>query len=82
MIGEKILRYRAPIGIVLLAISAYMAYAASHITIATRFVDFFPRNHRNVLRPPAGKRSGPSTILIAPEGLPQWRMLPPGHRLD
>jgi predicted RND superfamily exporter protein len=49
VIGEKILRYRAPIGIVLLAISAYMAYAASHITIATRFVDFFPRNHRNVL---------------------------------
>ncbi len=49
MIGEKILRYRAPIGIVLLAISAYMAYAAAHITIATRFVDFFPRTHPNVL---------------------------------
>jgi predicted RND superfamily exporter protein len=49
VIGEKILKYRAPIGIVLLAISAYMAYAAAHITIATRFVDFFPRSHPNVL---------------------------------
>ncbi len=48
MIGEKILKYRLPIGAVLLAISAWMGYCASHVTVATQFVDFFPRNHPNV----------------------------------
>ncbi len=45
MIGDKILRYRAPIGIALLAITAYFAYGISKLTIGTSFVDFFPRNH-------------------------------------
>src|SRR5271168_162376 len=45
MIGDKILKYRAPIGILLLAITAYFAYGISKLTIGTSFVDFFPRNH-------------------------------------
>lgn len=45
MIGEFILRHRAAIGIALLAISAFMGYCASQVTIATSFVDFFPRHH-------------------------------------
>ena len=45
MIGDKILKYRAPIGIVLLAITAYFGYGISKLTIGTSFVDFFPRNH-------------------------------------
>ncbi len=48
MIGRTVLRYRLPIGIVLLAFTGYMAYCATHVIIATRFVDFFPRNHPNV----------------------------------
>jgi len=48
MIGDKILKYRAPIGVVLLAISAWMGYCASRVTVATSFVDFFPRSHPNV----------------------------------
>jgi predicted RND superfamily exporter protein len=45
LIGDKILKYRAPIGILLLAITAYFGYGISKITIGTSFVDFFPRNH-------------------------------------
>ncbi len=45
MIGEIILKHRLSIGIVLLAFSAFMGYEASRVTIATSFVDFFPRNH-------------------------------------
>jgi uncharacterized protein len=45
MIGDKILKYRAPIGILLLAVTAYFGYGISKLTIGTSFVDFFPRNH-------------------------------------
>jgi hypothetical protein len=45
LIGDKILKYRAPIGIVLLAITAYFGYGISKLTIGTSCVDFFPRNH-------------------------------------
>ncbi|MGA8570719.1 MAG: MMPL family transporter [Candidatus Binataceae bacterium] len=45
MIGDKILKYRAPIGILLLAITAYFGYGISKLAIGTSFVDFFPRNH-------------------------------------
>ena len=44
-IAEAILKYRAPIGILLLAVTAYFAYGVSKLTIGTSFVDFFPRNH-------------------------------------
>ncbi len=48
MIGEKILRYRLSLGLVLLGFSGLMTYYACRMTIATRFVDFFPRHHPNV----------------------------------
>lgn len=45
MLGRFILRYRAPIGIILLLITGVFGYYASKLTIGTSFVDFFPRNH-------------------------------------
>ncbi len=47
-LGAMILRFRGLIVLVLGAISLFMAYGASRIQVATRFVDFFPRSHRNV----------------------------------
>ncbi len=44
-LGKLILEWRRPIAAVLLAITAFMAYHARDITIATRFVDLFPTNH-------------------------------------
>jgi len=48
-IGELILRFRAVIGTVLIAATLFMALAASRVDISTRFIDFFPADHRNVL---------------------------------
>ena len=48
MIGKIVLRHRALIGIILLAITAYAGYETSHLKIGTSFVEFFPRNHPNV----------------------------------
>ena len=39
LIGDKILKYRAPIGILLMAITAYFGYGISKLTIGTSFVD-------------------------------------------
>jgi predicted RND superfamily exporter protein len=44
-LGTVILQWRRPIAVVLLAITVYMAYQATHIQIATRFVDLFPAAH-------------------------------------
>lgn len=45
MIGSIILRYRAPIGLMLLLITGWFGYQASKLTIGTSFVDFFPKHH-------------------------------------
>ncbi len=45
MMGRFILRFRAPIGILLLLITAVFGYYASKMTIGTSFTDFFPRDH-------------------------------------
>jgi uncharacterized protein len=45
VIGKFVLRYRAVIGIILLAITAYAGYETSRLRIGTSFVNFFPRNH-------------------------------------
>ena len=45
MIGEKIIRYRLPIGIALILITGLWGYYVSKVTIATSFVDFFPKTH-------------------------------------
>jgi uncharacterized protein len=48
-IGKLILRFRAPIGILLVAITIFMGYWATRVQIGTRFVDFFPSYHHYVL---------------------------------
>lgn len=44
-IGRIILRFRAPIGILLTLVTLFMIYASSRLNIGTRFVDFFPSYH-------------------------------------
>jgi len=44
-LGKTVLRFRAVIGAVLLLITAFMAYWATHVKIATSFVGLFPENH-------------------------------------
>jgi predicted RND superfamily exporter protein len=44
-LGKIVLEWRRPIAAILLLITAFMAYEATHITIATRFIDLFPANH-------------------------------------
>jgi predicted RND superfamily exporter protein len=47
--GAFIVRNRAPVGGVLIAITLFMAFWAAHVPIATRFEDLFPAGHPNVL---------------------------------
>jgi predicted RND superfamily exporter protein len=47
-VGEFVLRHRAIIGITLLAITAFMAFWASRVRIATKFENFFPAEHPDV----------------------------------
>ncbi len=44
-IGKYIIRYRAPIGILLIVITAFMAYWAAHAQVGTQFNNFFPAGH-------------------------------------
>lgn len=63
-LAEAILRYRLAVGLALLAATAFMAYGAAKVVIATRFVDFFPRAHRNVLLNQEWAGYGGSNILV------------------
>lgn len=64
-IGAITLRFRLPVGIILLAISAVMGYYATKVQIATRFDDFFPRYHPNVLLYEKYQRfGGAQTVVI------------------
>jgi predicted RND superfamily exporter protein len=47
-IGDFVIRFRAIIGSILLAISAVAIYYCSQVTIRTNFDDFFPSYHPNV----------------------------------
>jgi predicted RND superfamily exporter protein len=47
--GKIVLRFRAPIGILLVSITLFMGYWATRVQIGTRFVDFFPSYHHYVL---------------------------------
>ncbi|HKD68416.1 MAG TPA: MMPL family transporter [Candidatus Binataceae bacterium] len=44
-LGKIIIEWRRPIAAILLAITCFMAYQATKVTIATRFVDLFPAKH-------------------------------------
>jgi len=48
-IGRTILQFRVPIGLLLIAVTIFMAYWAARVRIATRFENFFPSNHPNTL---------------------------------
>jgi uncharacterized protein len=47
-VGQAVLRHRLIIGLGLALVTAVMAVGATKVQIATRFVDFFPRDHSNV----------------------------------
>jgi len=44
-LGRFVLRFRVPVGIILVLASAFMIYGVTKVQIATNFADFFPRNH-------------------------------------
>src|SRR5713101_3320267 len=44
-IGKTILRFRAPIGLLLSTVTAIMVFASMHVQVGTRFVDLFPSYH-------------------------------------
>src|SRR5216683_7051728 len=48
-LGRYILQYRAPIGLTLIAITAFMALWAARVQIGTKFENFFPANHSDTL---------------------------------
>jgi predicted RND superfamily exporter protein len=62
-IGVFVLRFRAPIGIVLLLFSAFMGYECTRVRIATDFDEFFPRTHPNVQLYQKWKKYGGAQIL-------------------
>ena len=47
--GGFVVSHRAPLAVILLAITVFMAYWAVHVPIATRFEDLFPSKDPNVL---------------------------------
>src|SRR5216683_6597097 len=48
-IGKYILKFRAPIGLVLVLITGFMGYWAAHVRIATKFENFFPTHHPDTI---------------------------------
>jgi len=65
-IGSLILRFRAPIGIILSLVTIFMVYASSRVQVGTRFVDFFPSYHPYILLNGKYQRSfgGAETLAI------------------
>ncbi|HVN90939.1 MAG TPA: MMPL family transporter [Candidatus Binataceae bacterium] len=46
-VGKYVLQYRAPIGLVLIGVTAFLFYWATRVQIATKFENFFPAQHEN-----------------------------------
>ncbi|HZO82604.1 MAG TPA: MMPL family transporter [Candidatus Binataceae bacterium] len=63
-IGVFVLRFRAPIGILLLLFSAFMGYQCTRVKIATDFDEFFPRYHQNVQLYEKWKKYGGAQRLV------------------
>jgi uncharacterized protein len=65
-IGSLILRFRAPIGILLMSITVAMIYFSSRVQVGTRFVDFFPSYHPYIVLNGQYQRSfgGAETLAI------------------
>jgi len=63
-IGEIVLRFRREIGAVLIAATLSMAFAAARMNISTRFIDFFPAEHNNVILARRFYRFGGAQTLV------------------
>jgi len=65
-IGKTILRFRAPIGLLLASVTLFMVYASSRVQVGTKFVDFFPSYHSYILLNSKYSRSfgGAETLAI------------------
>jgi uncharacterized protein len=65
-IGSLILRFRAPIGILLMSVTIAMIYFSSRVQVGTRFVDFFPSYHPYIVLNGRYQRSfgGAETLAI------------------
>ncbi len=65
-LGKYILQFRFPIGLALIAITAFMAYWAARVQIATKFENFFPSQHENTLlyRKYSYRYGGAQTLLM------------------
>lgn len=65
-LGKYILQYRAPIGLTLIAITAFMALWAARVQIGTKFENFFPANHPDTLlyRQFQYRYGGAQTLLL------------------
>ena len=65
-LGRFILDHRFRIGLILIAITAFMAWEAAHVRIATRFENFFPaaaRRHR-LYREFQNQYGGAQTLML------------------
>ena len=65
-IGKYIIRYRAPIGLILIAITLFMAYWALHAQVGTQFNNFFPANHEDtrLYRKYQNQYGGAQTLVV------------------
>ena len=65
-IGKYIIRFRAPIGLVLIAITLFMAYWALHAQVGTQFNNFFPANHEDtqLYRQYQNQYGGAQTLVV------------------
>ncbi len=65
-IGKYIIRFRAPIGLVLIAITLFMGYWALHAQVGTQFNNFFPANHEDTLlyRQYQNQYGGAQTLVV------------------
>src|SRR6266852_5638453 len=65
-LGKYILQFRLPIGLTLIAITAFMAYWAARVQIATKFENFFPSQHEDTLlyRKYTRRYGGAQTLLM------------------
>jgi predicted RND superfamily exporter protein len=65
-VGKLILRFRAPIGILLSIVTCIMFYESTRVQVGTRFVDFFPSYHSYIQLNEKYQRSfgGAETLAI------------------
>lgn len=65
-IGKYIIRFRAPIGLLLILVTLFMAYWAAHARVGTEFNNFFPANHEDtrLYRKYQNQYGGAQTLVL------------------